>query len=188
MQNIVRELRARRGWSQADLAARLGVSRQSVNALETGRSDPSLQTALRIAWLFGGAVEEIFAVDLEEKMTLLEEAWEFQDRTATALDEVGVLDEMGRQGWELTGFGPLVLHFRRPEKRELRVPWRYLRVTEVLSTAQRRRVEADGWTYCGSWMGTLHYFKHSGSEDGGATEVTGATGESVRGEAGPVER
>lgn len=159
LHNTVKELRNRRGWSQADLAQRLGLSRQAVNALETGRGDPSLQTALRLAWLFGTRVEDLFLIDLEEKMTLLEEAWEHQDRAATAIDEVGVMDEMGRQGWELTAFGPMVLHFRRPEKRELREPWRYLRITEVLTTRQRERTERDGWTFCGSWMGTLHYFK-----------------------------
>jgi len=159
LQNTIKELRRGRGWSQADLAQRLGLSRQAVNALETGRSDPSLQTALRLAWLFDNHVEDLFLIDLEEKMTLLAEAWEYQDRAATAFDEVGVMDEMGSQGWELTGFGPMVLHFRRPEKPELREPWRYLRITELLSTRQRERTEQDGWTYCGSWMGTLHYFK-----------------------------
>jgi len=159
MENAIRQRRARRGWSQAELAERLGVTRQTVNAFETGRSDPSLQTALRLAWLFDAPIEEIFLVDLEEKMMLLDEAWEYQDRTATALDEAGVMDEMGRQGWELTGFGPMVLHFRRPERSELRVAWRYLRITEALSNRQRRTAEREGWSYCGSWMGALHYFK-----------------------------
>ena len=159
MQNTIKDLRTRRGWSQADLASRLGVSRQTVNAFETGRSEPSLQTALRLAWLFDTAIEDLFLVDLEEKMTFLDEAWEYQDRTATAIDEVGVMDAMGRQGWELTGFGPMVLHFRRPESPELRVPWEYLRLTELLGSRQRQQTEQDGWSYCGSWMGTLHYFK-----------------------------
>jgi len=60
MNNRLRILRAQRGWSQADLAARLGVSRQSVNAIETGRYDPSLPLAFRIARLFGLAVEQVF--------------------------------------------------------------------------------------------------------------------------------
>ena len=60
MNNRLRVLRAERGWSQADLAERLGVSRQTVNALETGKYDPSLVLAFRIAWLFGQAIEEIF--------------------------------------------------------------------------------------------------------------------------------
>ena len=60
MTNRLRELRAARGWSQADLAGKLGVSRQSVNALETGRYDPSLPLAFRIARLFDAAIEDIF--------------------------------------------------------------------------------------------------------------------------------
>lgn len=60
MTNHLRALRAERGWSQGDLADRLDVSRQSVNAIETGRYDPSLPLAFRIAELFGLAIEEIF--------------------------------------------------------------------------------------------------------------------------------
>jgi putative transcriptional regulator len=53
-------LRAHQGWSQQDLAIRLEVSRQSVNAIETGKYDPSLPLAFRIAELFGAPIEEIF--------------------------------------------------------------------------------------------------------------------------------
>lgn len=60
MKNCLRALRAERGWSQGDLADRLEVSRQSVNAIETGRYDPSLPLAFRIAELFGLAIEEVF--------------------------------------------------------------------------------------------------------------------------------
>lgn len=60
MNNRLRVLRAERGWSQSDLAARLGVSRQSVNAIETGRYDPSLPLAFRIAELFDLAIESVF--------------------------------------------------------------------------------------------------------------------------------
>lgn len=60
MRSSLRVLRAERGWSQADLAERLGVSRQAVNALETGRHDPSLGLAFRIGALFDRKVEEIF--------------------------------------------------------------------------------------------------------------------------------
>ncbi|WP_454279189.1 helix-turn-helix transcriptional regulator [Sphingomonas sp. Marseille-Q8236] len=60
MNNHLRALRAEKGWSQQDLAERLEVSRQSVNAIETGRYDPSLPLAFRIAELFGLAIEEIF--------------------------------------------------------------------------------------------------------------------------------
>lgn len=60
MKNILRELRAEKGWSQGDLAQRLDVARQSVNAIETGKYDPSLPLAFRIARLFGRRIEEIF--------------------------------------------------------------------------------------------------------------------------------
>ena len=60
MRNSLRELRAQRGWSQADLAERLAVSRQTVNALETGKYDPSLPLAFRIARLFEAPIQEIF--------------------------------------------------------------------------------------------------------------------------------
>ncbi len=56
----LRELRAERGWSQADLAEKLDVSRQTVNAIETGRYDPSLPLAFAIAKLFKLKIEEIF--------------------------------------------------------------------------------------------------------------------------------
>ena len=60
MNNRLKTLRAERGWSQSDVADRLEVSRQSVNAIETGRYDPSLPLAFRIAELFGVAIEEMF--------------------------------------------------------------------------------------------------------------------------------
>jgi putative transcriptional regulator len=60
MENRLRVLRAERGWSQADLAERLEVSRQSVNAIEKGKYDPSLPLAFRIARLFGAPIEAIF--------------------------------------------------------------------------------------------------------------------------------
>ena len=60
MKNSLRVLRAERNWSQADLADRLGVSRQTVNALETGKYDPSLPLAFKIARLFDSMIEEIF--------------------------------------------------------------------------------------------------------------------------------
>ena len=61
MNNRLKILRAERDWSQGDLAERLGVSRQSVNAIETGKYDPSLPLAFRIADLFNLAIEEIFS-------------------------------------------------------------------------------------------------------------------------------
>ena len=58
--NRLRELRGQHGWSQQQLAERLGVSRQSVNAIETGKYDPSLPLAFRIADIFAMPIEEIF--------------------------------------------------------------------------------------------------------------------------------
>ncbi|MBL9070350.1 MAG: helix-turn-helix transcriptional regulator [Sphingopyxis sp.] len=63
MRNRLKVLRAERDWSQGDLAERLQVSRQSVNAIETGKYDPSLPLAFRIADLFGLPIEEIFLKD-----------------------------------------------------------------------------------------------------------------------------
>ena len=60
MENRLKILRARRNWSQGDLAEKLEVSRQSVNAIETGRYDPSLPLAFRIAELFDLPIEEVF--------------------------------------------------------------------------------------------------------------------------------
>ena len=61
MNNRLKELRGARGWSQADLAAELAVSRQTVNALENGRYDPSLPLAFVIARTFGLPIESIFS-------------------------------------------------------------------------------------------------------------------------------
>jgi putative transcriptional regulator len=63
MKNRLKVLRAERDWSQQDLAERLKVSRQSVNAIETGKYDPSLPLAFRIADLFGLPIEAIFVRD-----------------------------------------------------------------------------------------------------------------------------
>ncbi len=63
VKNSIRELRTAKGWSQADLAERLDVSRQSVNAVETGKFDPSLPLAFRIARLFGKRIEDVFEDD-----------------------------------------------------------------------------------------------------------------------------
>ena len=60
MHNRLKDLRAERGWNQTELAERLEVSRQSVNAIETGRYDPSLPLAFRIADLFDQRIEDIF--------------------------------------------------------------------------------------------------------------------------------
>lgn len=60
MNNRLRVLRSERGWSQGDLGTRLGVSRQTVNAIETGKYDPSLPLAFRIARLFELRIEDVF--------------------------------------------------------------------------------------------------------------------------------
>jgi putative transcriptional regulator len=60
VKNRLKVLRAERNWSQAELGGHLGVSRQAVNAIETGKYDPSLPLAFRIARLFGLSIEEIF--------------------------------------------------------------------------------------------------------------------------------
>lgn len=65
MKNTLRVLRAERRWSQAELAERLGVSRQTINVIENGKYDPSLGLALKVARLFGKPVEEIFRPDEE---------------------------------------------------------------------------------------------------------------------------
>jgi putative transcriptional regulator len=65
MKNRLRVLRAERNWSQADLAQKLEVSRQSVNAIETGKFDPSLPLAFRLARLFETSIESIFSDESE---------------------------------------------------------------------------------------------------------------------------
>jgi putative transcriptional regulator len=60
MKNEVRRLRGERGWSQGELAERLEVSRQTVNAIETEKYDPSLPLAFKIARLFGQSIEDVF--------------------------------------------------------------------------------------------------------------------------------
>jgi putative transcriptional regulator len=65
MKNVVRELRAANAWSQAHLADLLNVSRQTVNAIETGRYDPSLPLAFAISKIFGQPIEAIFTPDQE---------------------------------------------------------------------------------------------------------------------------
>jgi putative transcriptional regulator len=63
MRNRLTILRAERGWSQAELAARLGVSRQTVNAIEKERYDPSLPLAFKLAEVFGTSIEQMFEPD-----------------------------------------------------------------------------------------------------------------------------
>jgi putative transcriptional regulator len=67
MRNRLKVLRAERGWTQEDLAKRLSVSRQAVNAIETGKYDPSLPLAFKIAHVFAARIEDVF--DGEEERT-----------------------------------------------------------------------------------------------------------------------
>jgi putative transcriptional regulator len=66
MKSKLRELRAAREWSQSDLADKLGVSRQTVNAIETEKYDPSLPLAFKVARLFKKSIEEIFELDKDQ--------------------------------------------------------------------------------------------------------------------------
>ena len=66
MKNRLRVLRAERRWSQAEVAKRVGVSRQTINTIETGRSEPSLGLAFRLARLFGVPLEQIFIPESAE--------------------------------------------------------------------------------------------------------------------------
>jgi putative transcriptional regulator len=66
MKNRLKVLRAERDWSQADLADRLNVSRQTINAIETEKYDPSLPLAFKIAMLFGSKIEDIFLPEMEK--------------------------------------------------------------------------------------------------------------------------
>jgi putative transcriptional regulator len=60
VKNVIAQLRAERGWTQGDLAAHVDVSRQTINAIENGKFDPSLPVAFRISRVFGRPIEEIF--------------------------------------------------------------------------------------------------------------------------------
>jgi DNA-binding XRE family transcriptional regulator len=158
VKNDIAQLRAEMGLSQAQMAEKLGISRQTVIALERSKTDPGLGLAMKIAWLFGKPVESIFVADLDEKMAAMNESWEFKNRAATAFNEVGVLKEMGADGWEMVGFGVAVLKFRRPENEDLRVRWEYKRLDGLMLSTERTTMEDDRWLYCGSWMAVYHYF------------------------------
>ena len=67
MRNALRSMRAQRGWSQAELAERLGVSRQTINAIETGRYDPSLPLAFSISRLFSQPIDQIFSPEADRE-------------------------------------------------------------------------------------------------------------------------
>ena len=69
MKNRLKELRAARDWTQADLADRLEVSRQTINAIETGRYDPSLPLAFKLAALFEDSIESLFIPEHDQSQT-----------------------------------------------------------------------------------------------------------------------
>ena len=165
MMNRVADLRAAQGWSQAHLAELLSVTRQTVIAIEQAKSDPSLVTAMRLGWIFRQPIESIFLADLDEQMIALQETWAYKKRTATAFNEMGVLEQMGEEGWEMTGFGAAALHFRRPENAELRRGWEYKRVGGLMRSAERAELEGQGWSYLGNWVGAFHYFKREARPD-----------------------
>ena len=159
MTNRVAELRNLQGWSQAQLAELLSVTRQTVIAIEQSKTDPSLSTAMRVSWLFRKPVESIFLADPDEQMTALKETWEYKTRVATAFNEMGVLQRMGEEGWEMVGFGAAALHFRRPENTDLHRKWEYERVKGLLTQAYRTELEKQSWSYLGNWMFSFYYFK-----------------------------
>jgi putative transcriptional regulator len=77
VRNVVRVLRAEKGWSQAELADRLGVTRQTIHAIEAERSDVRVSLAMRIARLFGVRVEDVFSLDDHGTMV-----WDILDQHA----------------------------------------------------------------------------------------------------------
>ncbi|GAA5502012.1 hypothetical protein Dxin01_01751 [Deinococcus xinjiangensis] len=163
MDNHIRILRSQRGWTQADLAAALDVSRQTVNALETGKYDPSLPLAFRISYLFGQPIESIFIDPAHPQgkstMTANQGHFEYTTRNANAFSELDTLKDMGELGWELTDVGLNRLDFRRPTDTQA-TKWLYQRLSGGLTNAQKQELAAQGWQFVVSWMGmAFHYFK-----------------------------
>lgn len=87
-----------------------------------------------------------------------DQRYEARTFRATAADELGILADLGGDGWELTGVRDFGLHARRPVGPEGRTTWRYERRTAVRRASVVAQMEADGWTPCGRWL-TFHYFK-----------------------------
>ncbi|GHF72924.1 hypothetical protein GCM10017782_08170 [Deinococcus ficus] len=154
MENRIRELRTELRWTQADLAAALDVSRQTVNALETGKYDPSLPLAFRIARLFGQPLEQVF-----HDPNGPPQPWLQASRPATPDTDGPVLHRMGLDGWELIGVAPDMLHFRRPAEQPAQ-QWAYDRLDGDLPAGTQAERARSGWAYVASWPGrALHYFK-----------------------------
>ena len=114
---------------------------------------------MRVGWLFKLPIERVFIANLDERIAFLRETWDLRETPATAFNEERVLMKMGAQAWEMTGFGPNVLHFRRPTNPQLRSPWAYQRLEGFVTAKKRKELERSGWVYSGSWMGLFHYFK-----------------------------
>ena len=114
MENRLRLLRAARNWSQQDLAGRLEVSRQSVNAIETGKYDPSLPLAFRIAELFDRSIEEIFVLPQYRRTTvarmLVDNALKSFRASGCHRFQLRVLErnDAGKAFWQQLGFLPAV--------------------------------------------------------------------------------
>jgi len=85
-------------------------------------------------------------------------AWNYTKRTATALDEVGIMEVMGRDSWELIGFGPFYLEFRQPDSSDLAMQWEYHRYTGMNHSKERSERLREGWEPAGQW-GPFLYFK-----------------------------
>lgn len=109
-----------------------------------------------------GAPEEYAAALLAGDPSAVDgdERYEVRTFRATAVDELKVLDQLGEDGWELTGVRDFGLHARRPEGPGARRIWRYERRTGIRRGPLLAAAQADGWTPCGRWL-TFHYFKRA---------------------------
>lgn len=167
MENHIRALRNSRGWTQADLAVELDVSRQTINALETGKYDPSLPLAFRISYLFEQPIERIF-IDPDRpprfneappEPAAADPRFEYQSCPANAFNELETLKTMGELGWELTGVSLNQLDFRRSTTPPA-PKWLYQRLSGVISQQQKQELAHQGWQFVTSWLGiAFHYFK-----------------------------
>lgn len=91
------------------------------------------------------------------------ERYEARTFRATAGDELDILAELGRDGWELTGVRDFGLHARRPDATQSRRTWRYARRTAIRREPVLAQMQAQGWTACGRWL-TFHYFKRTDTD------------------------
>jgi hypothetical protein len=109
----------------------------------------------------GDRPRETFAAALvaaDEPESDPEHSYEARTFRATATDEVEILTNLGRDGWELTGVRDFGLHARRPVEPTTRTMWEYARRTAVRCGPVLDAMEAAGWKPCGRWL-TFHYFK-----------------------------